>query len=237
MRKKQRLTVAKVAALKAKGLHPDGDGLYLRVTAAGTKSWIFRFTRDGRTHDMGLGRLATVSLIKARELAAEARRQQLDGADAIARFGQKILRQSAIVEDHSDLLDALGEHITSIRARLSGLSEILRLNQVDKCALAEIGDRVSALERDDQKRLDSRIKSFTFSLFANTAGELTLRAQDPQGVDIVPTVTLAKLLSVYAEGRGMIVEAKAMQLKRLMIAIDGLIKTLLPALVLKAVQE
>ena len=50
-----RLTAIKVANLKAKGLYPDGAGLYLRITSSGTKSWLFRFSRDGATRDMGLG--------------------------------------------------------------------------------------------------------------------------------------------------------------------------------------
>jgi integrase len=86
----QRLTAVKVANVKTKGLHADGNGLYLRVTATGTKSWIFRFTQDGGTHDMGLGPLATISLARARELAAEARRKRLEGQNPIAerRAGQ-----------------------------------------------------------------------------------------------------------------------------------------------------
>ena len=68
-----RLTAITVANLSAKGLHADGDGLYLRITSTGTKSWIFRFTRYGASHDMGLGPIATVSLAKARELSAHAR--------------------------------------------------------------------------------------------------------------------------------------------------------------------
>jgi hypothetical protein len=44
-----------VAAAKAKGpavLH-DGGGLYLRVSATGSKAWVFRFQLAGRRHDMG----------------------------------------------------------------------------------------------------------------------------------------------------------------------------------------
>jgi integrase len=78
-----RLTAVKVAALKQEGLHPDGAGLYLRITTTGTKSWIFRYSRAGATRDMGLGVLGTVSLAKAREAVAEARRQLLRGIDPI----------------------------------------------------------------------------------------------------------------------------------------------------------
>ena len=62
-----RLTAIKVANLKAKGLYPDGAGLYLRITSSGTKSWLYRFSRDGATRDMGLGPIATVPLARARE--------------------------------------------------------------------------------------------------------------------------------------------------------------------------
>ena len=43
MRTGNRLTEVAVRAAKAKGLYPDGNGVYLQVSAAGTKSWIFRF--------------------------------------------------------------------------------------------------------------------------------------------------------------------------------------------------
>jgi integrase len=78
-----RLTAIEVEALKRRGLYPDGDGLYLRITSTGTKSWIYRYSVDGRLRDMGLGPLASVSLAKARKLAAECRRQRSDGGDPI----------------------------------------------------------------------------------------------------------------------------------------------------------
>jgi integrase len=85
-----KLTAVEVEALKDKGLYPDGDGLYLRVTSTGTKSWIYRYTQEGTTRDMGLGPLASVSLAKARRLAADARGQRQEGDDPIAvRKGQR----------------------------------------------------------------------------------------------------------------------------------------------------
>src|SRR5262249_39455187 len=86
----KRLTAVGVTNIKGKGLYPDGGGLYLRVTSTGTKSWIFRFTRDGATHDMGLGPVASISLARARELAGEAGRKRLEGLDPIrARDAQR----------------------------------------------------------------------------------------------------------------------------------------------------
>src|SRR5262249_37842399 len=85
-----RLTAVAVANAKAKGLYPDGAGLYLRVTSTGTKTWILRFKRDGRTRDMGLGPISVMSFARARELAAKAAQQRLQGLDPIhARDAQR----------------------------------------------------------------------------------------------------------------------------------------------------
>jgi integrase len=65
-------------------MYPDGGGLYLCVGSESARSWIFRFSRDGRTRYMGLGSLAAVSLAEARQKAAEARRVLAGGQDPIA---------------------------------------------------------------------------------------------------------------------------------------------------------
>jgi hypothetical protein len=49
----------------------DGDGLYLQVTGANARSWIFRYFRTGKSHEMGLGSLKAVGLAAARLKAAE----------------------------------------------------------------------------------------------------------------------------------------------------------------------
>jgi len=64
------------------GLHPDSHGLYLQIRP-GARSWIYRFTLEGRTRDMGLGALADVSLVKVRAKAAAARALVADGIDPI----------------------------------------------------------------------------------------------------------------------------------------------------------
>jgi len=74
-----------VASAKMPGLYGDGGGLYLQVSANGSKSWIFRFKADGRTRYMGLGSLKTISLAKAREAASKCRELRLQGIDPIAQ--------------------------------------------------------------------------------------------------------------------------------------------------------
>lgn len=79
----QKLSATAVAKAKAAGYYGDGGGLWLQVSAAGTKSWVFRFTIAGRAREMGLGPLHTVGLAEARERALECRKLVLDGVDPI----------------------------------------------------------------------------------------------------------------------------------------------------------
>jgi len=69
-----KLSDRKVAALSKTGLYGDGAGLWLKVTATGSKSWIFRYTRNKKTTDIGLGSALTVSLAEAREAALNQRK-------------------------------------------------------------------------------------------------------------------------------------------------------------------
>lgn len=65
------------------GLTNDGQGLYLKISKAGSASWIYRFKLDGRTRDMGLGKYPDISLAQAREKATDARRKVKTGLDPI----------------------------------------------------------------------------------------------------------------------------------------------------------
>ncbi len=55
------------------GHYADGGGLMLAVANTGSCSWVFRFQRDGKRRELGLGGLITTSLALARSKAAEMR--------------------------------------------------------------------------------------------------------------------------------------------------------------------
>ena len=65
------------------GRHSDGGGLYLNVSAAGTKSWVFMWVKQGKRREMGLGAYPAVSLKTARDRAARCRSLVADGLDPI----------------------------------------------------------------------------------------------------------------------------------------------------------
>jgi integrase len=74
--------VVKSSKLKS-GRHSDGGGLYLNVTPAGSKSWLFMWAREGKRREMGLGPYPDVGLSKARVRANECRQLVADGRDPI----------------------------------------------------------------------------------------------------------------------------------------------------------
>jgi integrase len=79
-----KLSATKVAKEKAQGLYGDGGNLYLQVgREPHMRSWLFRFTINGRPRAMGLGSVSTLSLAEARQRAQEARKLLLDEIDPI----------------------------------------------------------------------------------------------------------------------------------------------------------
>jgi integrase len=78
-----KLTALGVEKAKRRSYYGDGGGLFLQVSASGSKSWVFRFKEAGKLHEMGLGATHTIGLAEAREKARECRRLRLDGIDPI----------------------------------------------------------------------------------------------------------------------------------------------------------
>lgn len=82
-----KLTALQVQRFTKPGFYSDGGCLYLQVKGDGVKrlsrSWIYRFSVDGRRRDMGLGSLTVVSLLEARKKVLDVRKQYVDGIDPI----------------------------------------------------------------------------------------------------------------------------------------------------------
>ena len=77
----------RLSATQLKGLPPgkhcDGGGLWFHKRGDGGAQWVFRFKLHGPRRHMGLGGYPTVSLKRARELAAVAREKVAGGTDPL----------------------------------------------------------------------------------------------------------------------------------------------------------
>jgi integrase len=113
----QQLTEAKIRALTDIKLHPDGAGLYLQIRPGGARSWIYRFTLNGRTRDMGLGAFADVSLVKAREKASAARALVDDGIDPIEHTRAQAIIPAAPKRHSSPTFEEVAESYMADRLK------------------------------------------------------------------------------------------------------------------------
>jgi len=87
------MSARKVATLSASGRHADGGGLYLRITPAGAKSWVFMTAAGGKRTEIGLGAASAVGLAAARQVAADMRE-----AIALGHDPRAVIAKGKIVE-------------------------------------------------------------------------------------------------------------------------------------------
>jgi len=98
---RNKLSETKIKGLTKPGIYSDGDGLYLRVRAGGSRQWVFIHKRNGTRSETGIGGYgqgtAPVSLALAREKADEMRQR-------LAR-GERLHDRKTFAEVMDDVLD------------------------------------------------------------------------------------------------------------------------------------
>ena len=117
-RTRNRLSPRKVQTVVEPGYYADGGGLYLQVSKAGTKSWIFRYTLDKRTREMGLGSLSVVSLKSARELADKNRLLVAQRIDPIEHRSAEHSKRTADNAARKTFKDCAEAYVDAHEARL-----------------------------------------------------------------------------------------------------------------------
>jgi integrase len=106
------------------GMHADGDGLYLQVTASKdgglNRSWILKYPIAGKTREMGLGPLHRVSLAQARKKRDKAREAIDDGLDPIEARRQKKAQAALEAAKSVSFWQATETYLTSDKAKAWG---------------------------------------------------------------------------------------------------------------------
>lgn len=113
MRAINKLTAKHIESSKTPGRYSDGGNLYLVVTPAGTRQWIFRYRWQGKEKEIGLGSaaLGRVTLAGARKAAQGARDAMMAGMDPhVARDNAKQQTESVrtfgqVVEEYFDAME------------------------------------------------------------------------------------------------------------------------------------
>lgn len=153
-----RLSPREIQAKREAGYFHDGGGLYLQVSSSGAKSWILRYTFDGKTKDLGLGSLSVVNATKARQKALECRQQVSDGIDPLQ--ARLIAKNQRLVEKAQDFT-------------------------FDQCADAYIKGHAARWKNDKHRsQWESTLKTYCSPVFGNLAVKdvdtaFVLRALEP----------------------------------------------------------
>src|SRR5215469_17773076 len=93
---KRLMSARAVVALTEPGRYAVGHGAYLQISQWKTRSWIFRYVRNGRARHVGMGSFEYVTLQEARERAIEYRRMLARGVDPLdTKRGIKLEQQRA----------------------------------------------------------------------------------------------------------------------------------------------
>jgi integrase len=165
------LTVSKQTK---QGRFADGNGLYLQVTATGNKSWLFRYMREGKAREMGLGAISTLTLKDARKKAGEMRAQLFDGRDPLGERKAKataIKKAKANSKTFSECVDLYlarktfnnAKHGKQWRSTLETYAyphlRDLPVSVIDISDIKEVLDPIWKSKTETASRLQGRIKS------------------------------------------------------------------------------
>lgn len=172
----EKLSPLTVKNLKEPGYYGDGANLWLQISSTGSKSWLFRFTLDGKAHEMGMGAYPDVTLKDAREQALAARALLRDGTDPLAlrkagKAARKLARAVAMTFDqcadayieahragwknakHAD------QWVNTIRTYASPLIGAVNVNLIDTATLMKILEPIWTTKTETASRLRGRIES------------------------------------------------------------------------------
>jgi integrase len=135
-----KLKAIQVDRLHKPGRYGDGGNLWLQVRTARHKSWLFRYTINGRAREMGLGAFPDVSLAEARDRARFARLAVSAGRDP---------------------LDERRNQRAELR-RAEAATKTFK-----ECALALIASREATWGRESYRQWTSTLSEHAYPVFGN----------------------------------------------------------------------
>jgi integrase len=156
------LTANNLVKVGRKARTGDGGGLWLDVRGEGRAAWVFRYTRQGKAREVGLGSQASVSLVQAREAAADCRALLAKGTDPLAQREAELVASQAATKAQQ-AADAAGKITFRVAAesRMSAMEAQYRnakhrqqwASTLTTYAYPELGNiPVDAVTRDDVVR-------------------------------------------------------------------------------------
>lgn len=161
---RHKLTEKAIKALTDPGVYSDGDGLFMRVRAGGSRSWIFVYRWSGKRAEIGLGGYgcgtAPVSLALARtkaelirqqlardedpktELKAKSGKTFLDIADDVIKLKTKGFKNAKHRQQWRNTIDTHATHLHKIPIGKVTVDDIVQTLQPIWDEIPETADRL-----------------------------------------------------------------------------------------------
>jgi integrase len=172
----EKLSALRVARNLAAGMYPDGAGLYLKVTDAGAKSWVYRFALRKKKRYMGLGSFPAISLADARAKVGAYRKLVQDGIDPIEH--RRIRRSQVELEQAKETMfkQAADRYIKLHRAGWKNAKHAsqwentlasyaypfigdLSVQQIDTVLVCKVLEPIWTIKPETANRIRSRIET------------------------------------------------------------------------------
>ena len=106
-----RLTARGVATMTTPGRHADGNGLYLKITLLGAKSWTLIYRHGGKRCELGLGAFSATSLADAR---GEVARSKALLARAVGNEVERAYRRGDALNERRKLMTAWATYLAKL---------------------------------------------------------------------------------------------------------------------------
>jgi len=187
---KRLLSARAVAALTEPGRYAVGHGAYLQIsTPWRTKSWIFRYVRNGKARHVGMGSCDYVTLSEARERAIEYRRMLARGEDPFEAKRAGVRAASAAAERAKTFKWCALEYIKQHEKEWRGdASRRQWIGSLEQHAFPRIGDKpvgdidaaavLSVLDPLRDRLVTARRVKNRLALILDWAAERDLRERD-----------------------------------------------------------
>lgn len=164
----KKLSVRFVDTVTTHGKYFDGNGLFLRVTKAGTKQWVQRIVVNGKRREFGLGSPKLVSLQEVRSIAFDNRKLAHQGVDPIEyKNKQKSIPTFSILCDEVHLIHSAGwrnkKHSAQFKSTLETYAHPYfgkkPVNQVTASDILKCLEPIWLTKQETAKRLKQRIST------------------------------------------------------------------------------
>jgi integrase len=139
-------SIKALAKITKPGRYAVGHGCYLQISQWGTRSWLLRYVRGGKSRNVGLGSCTYVTLAEARMKAFEAQRQLRQGIDPLEakRNAAVAIKARALAKTFKEVaLDYIVAHEDtwrgdSSRKQWHGTLETYAFPKIGDMAIADI---------------------------------------------------------------------------------------------------